>query len=241
VTEPGQAAACPSLAAVEDPPPDPGPIPPNPIAPSSVSLPVNVMAADHISAIRSMPDIEDVSAPARPTNSFDELFAAHYQRLVRALTVVAGDAETAADAVQEAFVKAHLRWRKVGGYDDPVGWVRRVAINQLRDGHRRSSRKERALARLATHQHTTTVQPEIDEFDRLLTSLPKQQRAITALFYVDGLSVAEIAASLELADGTVKSHLYDARQRLRPVLEREHRNAAGPPPPPPSTSTWERP
>jgi RNA polymerase sigma-70 factor (ECF subfamily) len=207
-----------------------------------VSLPVNVMAADHISAIRSMPDIEVASAPARPANSFDELFAAHYQRLVRALTVVAGDAESAADAVQEAFVKAHLRWRKVGGYDDPIGWVRRVAINQLRDGHRRSSRKERALARLATLQHTTTVQPEIDEFDRLLTALPKQQRAITALFYVDGLSVSEIAASLELSDGTVKSHLYDARQRLRPVLEREHRNAAGPPPPPPpSTSTWERP
>ena len=56
---------------------------------------------------------------------------------------------SAADAVQEAFVKAHLKWRKISRYDDPIGWVRRVAINQIRDGHRRHERKNRALRRLA--------------------------------------------------------------------------------------------
>ncbi len=176
------------------------------------------MAADHTDVFQ----IDGSDVETRPKHSFDELFEAHYQRLVRALTLVAGDSETAADAVQEAFVKAHLRWRKVSRYEDPVGWVRRVAINQIRDGHRRATRKDRALTRLSSRQNTTTEQPEIDEFDRLLSSLPRQQRAITALFYVDGLSIAEIAASLELADGTVKSHLFDARTRLRPVLEREH-------------------
>lgn len=169
-------------------------------------------------------------APARRARpAFDVIFDAHYERLVRALTLVAGDAETAADAVQEAFVKAHLRWRRISRYDDPVGWVRRVAINQLRDDHRRRGRKQRALTRLASREATVSMPPELDEFDRLLAELPRQQRATTALFYVDGLSIAEIASALGIAEGSVKSHLHDARTRLRPVLEREsgHSSEAG--------------
>jgi RNA polymerase sigma-70 factor (ECF subfamily) len=54
-------------------------------------------------------------------NDFDALFAGHYARLVRTLTLVAGDQELAADAVQEAFVRAHLKWRKISRYDDPIG------------------------------------------------------------------------------------------------------------------------
>jgi RNA polymerase sigma-70 factor (ECF subfamily) len=165
---------------------------------------------------------------SRPATDFDAMFEAHYTRLVRALTVVAGDAEAAADAVQEAFVKAHLRWRRIRRYDDPVGWVRRVAINQLRDEHRRSERKRRALARLALSSEATAAPAELDEFDRLLRALPRRQRAATALFYVDGLTIAEIADALAIAEGSVKSHLHDARRRLRPVLEREARLLADP-------------
>jgi RNA polymerase sigma-70 factor (ECF subfamily) len=169
-----------------------------------------------------------VAAPATAgvvgdVSQFDALFADHYGRLVRTLTLVAGDQEVAADAVQEAFVKAHLKWRKISRYDDPIGWVRRVAINQIRDAHRRRERKNRALRRLAAREATVTHPVEPDEFGRLLAALPTQQRAATALFYVDGLSIAEIAAALDLAEGSVKSHLHDARQRLKPLLEGERR------------------
>jgi RNA polymerase sigma-70 factor (ECF subfamily) len=154
-------------------------------------------------------------------SQFDALFAAHYARLVRTLTLVAGDQEIAADAVQEAFVKAHLKWRKIGRYDDPVGWVRRVAINQIHDAHRRHERKNRALRRLASRERAVSDPVEPDEFGRLLAALPTQQRAATALFYVDGLSIAEIAVALGIAEGSVKSHLHDARRRLKPLLEGE--------------------
>ena len=150
-----------------------------------------------------------------------EVYDASYRRLVVQLFALTGDLADAEDAVQEAFVKAHLKWRKIGGYDDPIGWVRRVAINHIRDGQRRHARKTRALGRLASRERHTTDPVEPDEFGRLLAALPTQQRAATALFYVDGLSIAEIAVALDIAEGSVKSHLHDARRRLRPILESE--------------------
>lgn len=161
-----------------------------------------------------------IAMPAAP-HDFDELFRAHYERLVRALTLVAGDRERSADAVQEAFVKAHLRWRRVAKYDDPIGWVRRVAINKLRDDHRRDRRKRRAVERLAGEPARTAEIPAPDVVDELLRSLPTRQRAAVALYYVDGATVAEIARALDVSEGTVKSNLHDARRNLRAVLDSE--------------------
>lgn len=162
--------------------------------------------------------------PALMQHDIEPYFRAHYGRLVRALTVISGSEEAAADAVQEAFVKAHLKWRTVSQYDDPVGWVRRVAINKLRDGHRSETRKARAIERLGRRDDTTIEAPEPIEpsgAERLaaaLADLPRQQRAAVALYYLDGLSVAETAAALGLSDGAVKFHLHEARARLRTLL-----------------------
>ncbi len=163
-----------------------------------------------------MSEIEEV----RVVETIDSLFRAHYGRLVRALTLASGDAEVAADAVQEAFVKAHLHWRKISSYDDPVGWVRRVAINRLRDDHRRQSRKGRALQRLAGEPQAEFVDQQGFDSDlpQLLAQLPKQQRIAMALFYVDELSVAEVAHALDLSEGAVKSYLHQGRARLRSVV-----------------------
>ena len=135
--------------------------------------------------------------------------------------MASGDAEQAADAVQEAFVRAHVRWRRLRHYEDPVGWIRRVAINLVRDQHRRSKRKDRALARLAAVPAAPEGVPRHDGLDELLDELPPQQRTAVALYYVEDLSVAEIATAMGLADGSVKSHLHDARRRLRTVIGEE--------------------
>ncbi|MBI5089871.1 MAG: sigma-70 family RNA polymerase sigma factor [Actinobacteria bacterium] len=158
----------------------------------------------------------------------DGLFRDHYSRLVKTLTLVSGDRETAADAVQEAFVAAHLKWRRIKRYDDPVGWIRRVAINRLRDGHRRTTRKERALERLAVAAPREAPDPTSELAGRggdqdatmaMLAALPRQQRLCLALYYVDELSVAETARALELSEGAVKFHLHEGRKRLRGLQE----------------------
>jgi RNA polymerase sigma-70 factor (ECF subfamily) len=163
-----------------------------------------------------------VAGAADATDTIELLFRAHYARLVRALTLVCGSREGAADAVQEAFVKAHLHWSRIGRYDDPVGWIRRIAINRLRDDHRRSVRKQRAVDRLAAEQ--PAMSPEVDadpaDLQWMLGQLPRQQRLALALFYVDELTVAEVALAMRLSEGAVKFHLHQGRERLRQVLSR---------------------
>jgi RNA polymerase sigma-70 factor (ECF subfamily) len=157
------------------------------------------------------------------TETIEALFRSHYGRLVRALTLVSGSREAASDAVQEAFVKAYLHWGRVGRYDDPVGWIRRIAINRLRDDHRSSVRKQRAVDRLAAEQPTaTTLQASHDaDLQWMLSQLPRQQRLALALFYVDELSVAEVARTMSLSEGAVKFHLHQGRERLRDVLSEQ--------------------
>jgi len=162
----------------------------------------------------------NVPADAVGVVTLDTLFRAHYARLVRALTLANGSREAAADAVQEAFVKAHLNWARIQRYDDPVAWIRRIAINRLRDDHRHLVRKQRAVDRLAVQQPTvTSIETSHDaDLQWMLAQLSRQQRLALALFYVDELTVAEVAAAMRLSDGAVKFHLHRGRERLREVL-----------------------
>jgi len=157
-------------------------------------------------------------AAASTADDVERLFREHYTRLVRALTVVAGSREAAADAVQEAFTKAHLNWWRIRHYDDPVGWIRRVAINRLRDDHRRQGRKQRAEERLQAEARAESVQwSDGTDAGALLAQLPRQQRLAMALFYVEGMPITEVAATLGISEGAVKFHLHQGRDRLRGV------------------------
>ena len=153
---------------------------------------------------------------------FDDVFRSSYARLVGVLTAATGDADQAADCVQEAFVRAHVRWRKVGDYEDPVGWVRRVAINLARDHARRAARGRRAQDRLAAEGQAdlSAFQPADQPLDLLaaLAELPPQQRMAMALYYIEGLPVKEVAAEMGVSDGVVKFHLHSGRDRLRRVV-----------------------
>jgi RNA polymerase sigma-70 factor (ECF subfamily) len=176
-------------------------------------LPVTRRVVTVEAAVWSMSEVHEVAV----VDTLDSLFRAHYGRLVRALTLACGSQEVAADAVQEAFVKAHLRWKRLQHYEDPVGWIRRVAINNLRDVHRRDTRKDKAMSRMAALPppviaSTDELAPDLAP---ILSQLPRQQRFAVALFYVDGMSVAEVAEVLQISEGAVKFHLHQGRARLR--------------------------
>lgn len=165
--------------------------------------------------------LDDITPHSLPAQVADvtTLFNLHYARLVRSLTVICGNSEEAADAVQEAFVKAHLKWRKISTYEDPVGWIRRVAINKVRDGHRSRVRRDRLVEKIGHQAILHTEIPAMDEVAELLSTLPKQQRAAAAMFYVEQMSVFEIATALEISEGAVKFHLHQARLKMRAYIE----------------------
>jgi RNA polymerase sigma-70 factor (ECF subfamily) len=154
---------------------------------------------------------------ARPVSSIDELFAAEYVRLVRSLGV-AFDPVDAADAVQEAFVQADRRWHELDEYDDPAGWVRRVALHRLLNGERNRRRRAEILRTIRPVAEADLTDDLID-LRRAVTALPDRMRAAVCLHYLADLPVADVAAALDVSEGTVKSNLHDARTRLREHLE----------------------
>lgn len=164
-----------------------------------------------------MGSLAGVSGDMVLVDAFEQLFRAEYPRLVRSLAV-AHDSQLAEDAVQEAFIAAQQRWSHVGDLDDPAGWVRRVAVNRLANSHRNHRRRHEILATVRPPDPATLEPADLD-LRRAVRALPDRQRLTLCLHHLAGYSVAEVAAMLDVAAGTVKSNLHDARSALRRVLE----------------------
>jgi RNA polymerase sigma-70 factor, ECF subfamily len=166
---------------------------------------------------------EEVAGVSAEPATFDDLFRDHYAGMVRSLTVAGGDRELAADCVQDAFTRAYVRWRRISRYDDPAGWVRHVAVNRMRDHWRRNKRKDRAVDRLGAQLEDVAPPAEpVTEpgLAAAVAELPARQREAIALFYVEGLSVREVADAMRVSEGAVKYHLHEGRGRLRDAMER---------------------
>jgi RNA polymerase sigma-70 factor, ECF subfamily len=141
------------------------------------------------------------------------LFRQEYAPLVRSLSV-AFDAESAADAVQEAFLAADRRWSRLDKYDDPAAWIRRVAVNRLLNGQRNSRRRSEILATVRP-KVADDLTVELLDLRAALAELPPAMRLTVCLYYLADLPVEEVAEALGVAAGTVKSNLHDARLKLR--------------------------
>jgi RNA polymerase sigma-70 factor, ECF subfamily len=152
----------------------------------------------------------------------EDVFERNYDRLVQALTIVAGERETAADAVQEAFVRLVRGWDRLAGYEDSAAWVRRVALNQIRDNQRSIRRQARLLLRIEEHDPAPRgVSAADEELWEQVRFLPLKQRTAIALHYVSDLTVREVAEVMQVSEGTVDQHLHRARQALRKTLTQE--------------------
>ena len=150
------------------------------------------------------------------------LFTAAYPRLVRALSLSFGP-EIAEEAVADAFVQADLQWRKVGAYEDPSAWIRRVAINKALDASRKETRRRRLHEQTGRSEEASPDRPsdELVDLRRAMQAMTPRIRLMFSLFYLSGLSVEEVAQACRVSAGTVKSTLHEARHRVKPLAE-EH-------------------
>ena len=118
------------------------------------------------------------------------------------------------DVVQEALVRA---WRHRGGFDARRGtfsaWLMTIVANEAK----RAVGRLRLPVRLEPIGRTATPDDRLD-IEQALTRLSARQRLAVDCFYFAGLSLSETAAVMHCSDGTVKSTLFDARERLRREL-----------------------
>lgn len=151
---------------------------------------------------------------------FEAFYVAHHRRVVGLGYALTGSWSTAEDVAQEAFLRTYERWATVSSYERPDVWVRTVAANLARSRLRRFGTELRALTRLAGSRETqpdagaALLPVETETFWRAVRGLPRRQSQVVVLHYLEDLSVAEVAAAIGAAEGTVKSTLHRARRQL---------------------------
>ncbi|MEO5679619.1 MAG: sigma-70 family RNA polymerase sigma factor [Acidimicrobiales bacterium] len=152
---------------------------------------------------------------------FDELFRAVWPRAVLAARRIVGPGEDPEGLAAEALTRAYDRWSTVRRHPAPEAWVLRVTINLALDRVRHRARTSPGLIDLVGAGGGGSV----DSFDEAtvirlalcaaLSRLPGKQRDAVALRYLGGCVEADIAASMKISPGTVKTHLRRGLEKLR--------------------------
>ena len=161
-------------------------------------------------------------------SAFQQLAENWQGRLLAHAYRLTGDAEIAHDVAQEAWVHIVKGLPKLQDTATFPAWAYRIVTRRAADSIRGIQRHRRTNAAYA-------AEPEMDERSALdaearadagpltlaMGRLSEVQRIVVALYYLEGLSVAEIAAVQEVPAGTVKTRLMHARRKLRDALEGE--------------------
>jgi RNA polymerase sigma-70 factor (ECF subfamily) len=170
--------------------------------------------------------------------AFTEFYRAHVDEVTRFVARRVADPQLVADLTAEVFlavIEAAARYR--GSYGGPRTWLYGIARNVIAAEFRRSAREQRAESliagrRLLDADDVDRLMERIDAFRQVrelhevLRGLPEGERAVLELVSVDGLTVAEAAAALNIRQVAARVRLHRARQALRsaqvqPILGEE--------------------
>ena len=169
-------------------------------------------------------------------NDFEKLVTAYEKNVYNIALRMVGDPEDAADMTQETFIKAYRALSGFRGDSKFSSWLYRIASNVCLDFLRSRSRHPQISLSGADEDDRTAFElpdmsqnPEeqlmkklsMEAVRRGLGQLPEQQRQILVLRELGGLSYAELAQTLGLEEGTVKSRIFRARKRLCALLLRD--------------------
>jgi DNA-directed RNA polymerase specialized sigma24 family protein len=151
-------------------------------------------------------------------SSFEAFYRAQVDRVYRALTLSLGDPDLAREATDEGMARACARWETVSALDNPGGWVFRVGFNWACSWWRKLRREQPMPDRMPG----VVAQPDPIAVHALqvLGRLPRTQRAVVVCRILLGLSTAETATALGVAEGTVKSRLARGLTALRGAVSK---------------------
>ncbi|TDD66862.1 SigE family RNA polymerase sigma factor [Actinomadura rubrisoli] len=151
------------------------------------------------------------------------LYSANYRSLVRLAAMLVRDAGTAEEVVQDAFVAMHGGWRRLRDPDKALSYLRQSVVNRSRSVLRHRAVVEK-YAPKGLPDAPSAEAGAIGELERsavidALSGLPARQREALVLRYYADLSEAEIANTMGISRGAVKSHTARGMTALRNVLE----------------------
>ena len=177
-------------------------------------------------------DAELVQRCLAGDNAGFDLLVRKYQRQVHGLCYrMLGDADEAADAAQESFIKAYHALESFRQDAQFLTWVTRIARNACLDSVRRRAVRQAdsidddesgagSLPSGAPSPEEAALRSDAKRrLDAAILDLPESHRAALVMFHFSGLTISEISRALGRPEGTVKSDLHHARERLRRRLE----------------------
>ena len=171
-------------------------------------------------------DAELVNAVVDGEKQAFAVLVKRYERPVRAVALdVLGDYHSAADVSQEAFVKAY---EQLAGLRKPKAfgaWLMKIARRCALDSLRRRPKETRLETKIVTAIEGPNGQLDEDK-QRLLAAvvkLPKSEKQVVILRYLDDNSVKEVAKIVDRSVGTVTKQLSRAHKRLQIILERSEK------------------
>ncbi|MEP7192324.1 MAG: RNA polymerase sigma factor SigM [Actinomycetota bacterium] len=173
--------------------------------------------------VRELPDRDLLTAHcAGDPDAFGELFRRHRDQMWALALRTTRDPEVAADAVQEAFLSAFRGAESFRGEAAVTTWLHRIVVNSCLDRLRRIKPvvhlPDAGLSMLAdAHDRHHSVEVRLD-IQAALDQLPEGQRMALILVDMHGLSVAEAAGILNVAEGTIKSRCARGRSAMVPLL-----------------------
>lgn len=165
--------------------------------------------------------------------AFEQLAGLSFEKLYGTARLMLDDDAACQDAVQETLVRAWRDLPRLREIDRYEAWLRRLLVNACRDEGRRQRRRKRETPLLPSHSPSvpdaSAGMTARDELERAFRGLPSDQRAVIVLQHYHGLSLPEIATTLDLPLGTVKSRVHRAKEYLRAALEADAREPGASP------------
>ncbi len=153
----------------------------------------------------------------RSDEEFAAFMAARQPALLRTAYLLTGSQADAEDVVQTALAKLYLSWHRVRVRESLDSYARSILVNECRSLWRRPFRRREVITEVLPERDGTSR--EYDGRDetlwRFVQTLPPKQRAVVVLRYYEELTEAEVAATLGISVGTVKSQASRALAALR--------------------------
>lgn len=146
----------------------------------------------------------------------ERVYRADFLRFVRVATAIAGDEESGADAVHDAFVQAVQKRRSYRGDGPLEGWVWRMVVNAAK-------KRARPASEVAQAEAVPSENGFGDPVRSVIAALPERQRLVLFLRYYADLEYEAIAATLDISPGTVGATLNAAHAALRSSLKEAQR------------------